>query len=138
LKSRAFSMCATLRQREPAVRPGFTMVEVIVALAILGTSMLAVFGVLRMCAMADTGSERLTESILLAERLYSQIAVERNISYQTVNGQEGVFTWQAQTAPTGMDNLAAVSIRIQWIQQQRPQQYELLSLIQIPALMQGK
>ena len=114
------------------------MVEVIVALAILGTSMLAIFGVLRMCATANTTSQRLTESTLLAERLLSELAIEKDITYQKVKGQEGVYTWQIQTAPTGIDNLAAVCVKIQWLQQQRSQQYELLSLIQIPVSIQGK
>jgi prepilin-type N-terminal cleavage/methylation domain-containing protein len=137
-RKRAFKSVPDQRRYRSTAIKAFTMVEVIVALAILSTSMLAIFGVLRMCATANTTSQRLTESALLAERLMSELAVERDITYQTVKGQEGVYAWQIQTAPTGMDNLAAVCVRIQWLQQQRPQQYELLSLIQIPVSIQGQ
>ena len=114
------------------------MVEIIVALAILSTSMLAVFGTLRMCATANSGSQRLTESVLLAEKLLAEATLNNKITYHTTNGSEGQFSWQIQTAPTGMDNLAAVSIKIQWLDQQKPQEYQLNSLMHISVLMEGK
>ena len=117
---------------------GFTMVEILVALAILSTSMLAVFGVLRMCVTANSGSQRLTQSVLLAESLMAETTLDNNITYQTANGSEGLFSWQIQTAPTGMDNLAAVCITVQWLEQQKPQEYRLCSLMHIPVLMEGK
>ena len=117
---------------------GFTMVEIIVALAILSTSMLAVFGVLRMCATANSGSERLTESVLLAEKLLSETILKDNVTYRTTNGQKGKFTWQIQTAPTGMDNLAAVCVKVKWLQEQKPHEYQLYSLMHIPAVLEGK
>jgi prepilin-type N-terminal cleavage/methylation domain-containing protein len=117
---------------------GFTMVEIIVALVILSTSMLAVFGVLRMCTVANSGSQRLTESVLLAERLLAETTLEDSITFRTTKGNKGQFSWQIQTAPTGMDNLAAVCVTVQWLNQQKPQKYQLYSLVHIPALMEGK
>lgn len=117
---------------------GFTIVEIIVALAILSTSMLAVFGVLRMCTAANSNSQRLTESVMLAEKLMTEITLGDKVTYQTTKGSKGIFSWQIQTAPTGMDNLAAISIEIQWLDQQKPQQYQLYSLIHIPVLVKGK
>jgi type II secretory pathway pseudopilin PulG len=115
----------------------FTMVEIIVALAILSTSMLAVFGVLSMCSRANGNSQRLTESVLLAESLLSEAMLENPVAYQTTKGQQGLFNWQVQTAPTEMDNLAAVSVQVTWLQQHRPQEYKLLSLRYLPATLQG-
>ena len=123
------------RRRETG---GFTMVEIIVALAILSTSMLAVFGTLRMCTTANSSSQRLTESVLLAERLLAETTLKNSITYQTRKGDEGQFSWQVQTAPTGMDNLAAVCVTVQWLNQQKPQEYQFYSLMHIPVLMEGK
>ena len=123
------------RRRETG---GFTMVEIIVALAILSTSMLAVFGTLRMCTTANSSSQRLTESVLLAEKLLAETTLNNKTTYRTTKGNEGQFSWQIQTAPTEMDNLAAVSIQIQWLDQQKPQEYQLYSLIHISVLMEGK
>ena len=89
-------------------------------------------GTLRMCTRAGSSGRRLTESVLLAE------ASLNKITYQTTRGSEGRFSWQIQTAPTGMDNLAAVSIQIQWLDQQKRQEYRLHSLVHIPVLMEGK
>ena len=112
------------------------MVEIIVALAILSTSMLAVFGTLSMCTTANSSSQRLTESVLLAEKLLAETTLN-NITYRTTEGSEGLFSWQIQTAPTELHNLAAVSIKIQWLNQQKPQEYQLYSLMHIPNLMEG-
>ena len=123
------------RRSEPS---GFTMVEIIVALAILSTSMLAVFGALRMCTSANSASQRLTESVLLAEKLLAETALNDKITYRTTKGSQGQFTWQIQTAATGMDNLAAVCVTVQWLNQQKPQEYQLYSLMHIPVLMEVK
>ena len=117
---------------------GFTMIEVIVAMAILSTSMLAVFGTLRMCATANATSQGLTESVLLAEKLLAQTMLENNVTYQITSGNKDRFSWQIQTAPTKMHNLAAVSVKIQWRNQQKPQEYQLHSLMHIPPAIEGK
>ncbi len=114
------------------------MVEIIVALAILSTSMLAVFGALRMCTVANSSSQRLTESVLLAEKLLAEATLNNKITYRTTSGSERGFSWQIQMAPTGMDNLAAVCVKLQWLDQQKPQEYQLYSLMHIPVLMEGK
>jgi Tfp pilus assembly protein PilV len=116
----------------------FTMVEIIISLAILSTSMLAVFGVLSICLVANNQSMMLTKSALLAENLLSETSLKMPISYQTVTGSEGLFNWQVQIAPTEMDNLAAVCIKVEWRQQQRQMQYELLSLLCIQSQIEGK
>jgi len=126
------------RKRDRCGICGFTMIEVIVALAILSTSMLAVFGTLRMCITANSSTQRLTESVLLAEKLMAETTLSDKIAYQTTTGTQGRFSWQIQTAPTGMDNLAAVSIKVQWLDQQKPQEYQIYSLMHIPVLMEGK
>ena len=117
---------------------GFTMVEIIVALAILSTSVLAVFGVLRMCASANGTSQRLTESVFLAEKLLAETMLKENISFQTSEGKQGQFSWQIQTAPAGKDNLVAISVTVQWLDQQKPQQYQLYSLKHISSLVEGR
>ena len=114
------------------------MVEILVALAILSTSMLAVFGTLRMCVTANSNSQRLTQSVLLAERLMTETILDNNITYQTANGNEGLFSWEIQTASTEMDNLAAVCVTVRWLEQQKPQEYKIYSLMHLSDLMEGK
>lgn len=118
--------------------PAFTMIEIIVSLAILSTSMLAVFGVLRVCLAANGQSMMLTKSVLLAESLLTETSLQKPVSYQTTQGNDGLFSWQVQVAPTENDNLAAVCIQINWKQQERQRQYELLSLLYIQPQLEGK
>lgn len=117
---------------------GFTIVEVVVAIAVLSTSMLAVFGTLRICASANNTSQRLTESMLLAEKLLAEISLDDRIIYRTIKGDEGLFHWQVKTVPTGLDNLAAISVMVEWLDQQKTKKYQCYSLIHIPASIEGK
>jgi hypothetical protein len=68
----------------------------------------------------------------------AETALGDKITYRTTKGSQGQFSWQIQTAATGMDNLATVCVTVQWLDQQKPQQYQLHSLVHIPALMEGK
>ena len=117
---------------------GFTMVEVIVAMAILSTAMLAVFGTLRMCASANGGVQRLSESVLIAEKLLAETMLKDSITFRTTKGNEGRFSWQIQTSPASMDNLAAICVKVSWLEQQKKRQYQLYSLMHIPVQMEGK
>lgn len=116
----------------------FTMVEIIVALAILSTSVLAVFGVLRISLMANNNSQMLTKSALLAESLMSQTMLNKTVTYQTTQGKDEFFNWQIQVTPTDMDNLAAIAVKIQWIEQQKPQEFNLYSCVNISPAFEGK
>jgi prepilin-type N-terminal cleavage/methylation domain-containing protein len=116
----------------------FTMVEIIVALSILSISALAVFRVLRMCSTADNSSQMLTKSVLLAESLLSETMLKEPVVYQTTQGTKGLFEWQIQVAPTEMDNLATICVQVKWLEQHKPQRYELLSLLYIPATFGGQ
>ena len=116
---------------------GFTMVEIIVTLAILSTSMLAIFGVLRMCSAAQDNCQQYAQAVLLAEKLLSQTSLKKTLLYQTIEGTEGKFNFQIETTATDTDNLSAVCIKIKWYQNQKEQNYSLFSLIPIPNSIQS-
>lgn len=110
---------------------GFTMVEVIVAMTLMGTTMTAIFVVLRMCSSVSNHTRMLTGSVLLAENLYTEIRLNENTAFETKEGQEDLYSWETKIAPTTLDNLGALHILVKWKEQQRQQQYELFSLIQM-------
>ena len=116
----------------------FTMVETIVALTILSISFLAVFTAMRTCSSAAGHTRMLTNAVLLAESLLSQAKLNDNIAFETRTGQKDRYNWQVQIAPTPIENLAAICIQVKWLQQQRQQKYELLSLINIASAIEGK
>ncbi|MHC4154254.1 MAG: type IV pilus modification PilV family protein [Planctomycetota bacterium] len=116
---------------------GFTMVEVVVALAILGTTIVAIFGAMRNCSRAAHHARMLTKSVLLAETLLAEAKTSDVAVFETKEGQQDPYTWTVQVAPTPIENLAAVRVEVKWQEQEREQQYELLSLICINLSVEG-
>ncbi|MBL7106092.1 MAG: hypothetical protein ISS77_00605 [Phycisphaerae bacterium] len=117
---------------------GFSMVEIIIAMTIMATSLLAVFGVLSMCIRASNSNTNIAGAAILAESLLNEKRLEKNISYETTKGKESKFNWQIQVSPTEIDNLVAVAVKISWLQNQIPKEYQLISVMHIPAVLQGK
>ncbi len=107
----------------------FTMVEVIVALTLLGITILAVFGALRTCAGATHHARVLTRSVLLAERLLTETYLDHNRAFESRDGTEGIYQWRVRVVPTPVESLGAVHVRVKWPEQQRQQQYDLFSLV---------
>ncbi|MFC1676523.1 prepilin-type N-terminal cleavage/methylation domain-containing protein [Planctomycetota bacterium] len=117
---------------------GFTMVEVIVALAILSTSLIAIFSALRTCSMAAYHSRMLTKAVLLAEELLTETKLNGNTAFEIRNGQRDLYHWQIQIAPTPVESLGSISVKVIWQEQQRPQEYQLLSLTEMKTALEGK
>jgi len=107
------------------------MVEIVVALAILSVTIVAVFGAMRTCATAAHHTRMLTKSVLLAESLLAETRMSENTVYETREGRENLYQWKVQIAPTPVESLGAVHVQVQWQEQQRQQQYELFSLVQM-------
>ena len=137
LKIRTFGQIPDSVRGDCRDNSGFTMLEVIVALAVMSISVLAIFGVMRACSFASSQSIFLTESALLAERLITETSLKKPLVYQTTRGTEGRLHWTIIVAPTGMDNLASLSVKVSPLQQ--PQRYfELLSLIHVAPELGGQ
>ena len=118
--------------------PGFTMVEVVVALAILSTTILAVFGAMRVCSTGAHHARMLTRSVLLAETLLAEAMLSERLVFETTRGQMDAYSWEVRTMATPVDNLGAIHVKVTWREQQREQQYELLSLVHKGPSMQGR
>ena len=110
-------------------RIGFTLVEVLVALGLLGITMVAVFNVLRTCATAAHHARMLTQSVLLAERLMTETRLQENPAFENHEGSEGFYSWMVRVSPTPVEDLGAVHVQVMWSEQGRAQQYDLVSLM---------
>ncbi len=117
---------------------GFTMVEVIVAMTLLGTTMTAIFYVLRTCSTISNHTRMLTGSVLLAESLFTETRLNENTAFETKEGEEGLYSWETKLVSTSIDNLGALHIVVKWKEQQRQQQYELFSLIQMKSITERR
>ncbi len=110
------------------------MIEIVVALAILSITIIAMFGALRTCSMAAYHARMLTNSVLLAESLLTEVGLSENAAFQTREGQDDSYRWKVQVVPTPIESLGAICVQVEWLEQQRQQQYELLSLVQMKTL----
>lgn len=110
---------------------GFTLIEVLVATAIVGTTMLAAFAAMRTCAAAAHHTRMLTKSSLLAESLLVEATMSDNTSFQTEQGRQDRYSWKVRIAPTPVENLGAVRVEVKWTERGREQKYELFSLVQM-------
>ena len=117
---------------------GFTMVEIVVALVISSITILAVFGAMRTCARAAHHTRMLTESVLLAESLLVEARLSENTVFETREGQDDLYRWKIQIAPTPVESLGAIHVQVEWQEQQRQQQYELFSLVQMKSFTERK
>ena len=62
---------------------GFTLLEVVVALAVLSTSFLAIFASLRTCSTAAHHGRLLTQAVLLAETKMTESLIADKAAYDT-------------------------------------------------------
>ena len=116
----------------------FTMIEVIVSLAIMATALLAVFTAMRSSASAVTQAKMLTKATMIAESLLSEVLIADDLTFNTSQGRTDRFKWKIQIATTPIENLAAVYIEVSWTFANGSRHYELLSLRCIEPKFQGK
>jgi hypothetical protein len=114
------------------------MVEVVVAIALLSTTMIAVFYAMRTCSTAAYHSRMLTESVLLAESLLVEARLAENSVFETKEGREDSYRWKVQIVPTSVEDLGAIHVQVKWQEQQRQQQYELFSLVQMKSFIERR
>lgn len=124
------------RRVRPDRSRAFTLVEVIVAMTLLGVTTIAVFGALRACAGATHHARLLTESVLIAERLLTEVRLDENRAFEAQQGAQGRFRWRVCVLPTPIEDLGAVQVTVTWPEQQRQQQYELFSLVCMKSFQQ--
>ena len=115
----------------------FTMIEVIVSLAIMATALLAIFTAMRSSALAATQAGTLAKATLLAETLLTETLTKDDLDFNTTKGKRDRFQWKIQIATTPIDNLAAVNIKISWPFANGSRNYELLTLRCIEPKFQG-
>jgi type II secretion system protein I len=110
---------------------GFTLVEVIAAMAIMSTSLLAIFSTARSCLMAAERSGKLTRAVMIAETLLNEQMLDEQISYRSSQGQRDEFSWQIRIMQTNIENLAKIEITVLWGRQSPQQEYQLISFLYI-------
>jgi general secretion pathway protein I len=126
------------RARPRAV--GFTLLEVLVALAVIAFAVVGLLGLHARNIKAIARDQNLTRATLLARELVSQIQYQVSTQgMQNLGDAQGTFEgypgyrWERQVLPTGLDEITEVIVRVIW-DERSPRACELLYFVRDPAL----
>jgi prepilin-type N-terminal cleavage/methylation domain-containing protein len=121
-----------LRERK---RPGFTLVEILVAAAILGVCLLFIMTAFVPGYRDVAYAGRVSQSVMLAQQKLEQLKAG---SFPPVTGTEtnGIYalTWAVTSVGVGpaTGDLRKISITVTWPQSTRPGRYDLVGFTSKP------
>jgi general secretion pathway protein I len=125
----------------PAPRQaGFTLLEVMVALAIIAFGVVGLLGLHARNIQIIARDQNLTRATLLAREIISQIQFQVSTNgLQDLGDSQGTFEgypgyrWERQVMPTGLDEMREVVIRVIW-DEANPSACELVYFVRDPAV----
>jgi type II secretion system protein I len=133
------------RQQSPSGRvsrrrAGFTLLEVLVALAVIAFAFVGLLGLHARSIKMIARDQNLTRATLLTRELISQIQFQvMTNGLQDLGDSQGTFDgfpgyrWERQVLPTGLDEMREVVIRVIW-DERNPSACELVYFVRDPAV----
>jgi hypothetical protein len=110
---------------------GFSVIEALVAAAVMGTAMTAVMGTVRVCCDASRGNLNRLRGCLKAEAvLVKQMMVGRN-EYGQFEGGNGKFKWVVNVSETEIEDVGKVLVDVSWIESGKMKEFELISFMKM-------
>lgn len=119
---------------------GFTLLEVMIALAIVGTVLVALLGLGNRTISAGDRVQKLTRATMLAQAKMTEVELEATSGAQlTLQDQEGVFEepfaefrWRSSFTPTLLDQVQQVVVTVAWGDEARNEAVDLTSFVLRP------
>jgi general secretion pathway protein I len=128
------------RQPPAARQAGFTLLEVMVALAIVAFAIVGLLGLHARNIQIIARDQSLTRATLLAREIISQIQFQvMTNGLQDLGDSQGTFEgypgyrWERRVMPTGLDEMREVVIRVIW-NESTPSACELVYFVRDPAV----
>lgn len=124
-----------LRQRDRPSVAGFTLFEVVVAVAVFGLVLATALGLLGAGLRSVKASEDYTEAVLLARRMLDELVVHELRPGIVDGSSDGRFRWSAEVIPEDTDaevqpaRLFTVRVTVFWTERHGEKQLELVTLV---------
>ena len=114
---------------------GFTLLEVVVALAILSGTLVSVLVLHHRNLVLFQRATSLTQATFLAQEYFAGLAVGEKTpdlmnTEGTFPGQENsAYRWQQEVEPAGMDGLLRVRLKVLWGEERQGEFVEFISYV---------
>ena len=120
------------RVRGTAASAGFTLLEVMVAVAVLAIVLVSLLGLQNRSAQDVQLAERITVATLLAKRVMTETLLVKTLTPQEADGEFteeefAGYAWKKIVAPTPVPQVLEVRVAVLWKDGDRQEQVELVS-----------
>lgn len=125
------------RQPDPSPTAGFTLLEVMIALAIVGTTLIAMLSLGNRTIATHDQLQRLTQATLLAQEKMTEVEQQATDSLALdLQDSQGVFaepfaafSWQTSYTATPIEQVRQVVVTVSWGDAARNEQVDLTSFV---------
>jgi len=117
-------------------RNGFTLLEIMIALAIISIALMSLLGLANRSIGVHDRLHRITEATLLAQQMMAETEISANQGTLSKNDAEGVFSdpygeyrWTIAYADTPLPSVKMVTVTVLWGNEKLNDQVDLTSFI---------
>ncbi|MDY0291074.1 MAG: prepilin-type N-terminal cleavage/methylation domain-containing protein [Desulfuromonadaceae bacterium] len=100
---------------------GFTLLEVMLAVVIVGTAFVACLSLVNTCIHSQGRVEHITTATMLAKHKMSELEAQARTGIATVPELSGsyeepysIYAWEVEYLPTPLDGVQQVSVSVRW------------------------
>ena len=132
----ATSGCAGLKLSPRAAPRGFTLLEIMVALAIISVALVSLLALGNRSIATHARLQQLTQATLLAQQKLATAEVDARLGRLEQIRQEGVFPepyaayrWRLEFADTPLPTIRTVTVTVAWGEEDRNEFVDLTSFL---------
>lgn len=122
---------------EISKKTAFTLIEILVAVTIVGAGILGVVAAFSVSLQAGSESARIRDAVRIAERQMELKVAEPAERLGDDRGSEGAYTWNLNLSQAS-EGLVLARITVTWSQRGRPQSFRLSRVFRPRAAGQGE
>jgi len=116
------SFLLTPNPQPPTPSPGFTLLEVLVAMAVLAVALVSLLGLYNRSLLLSTRAQRLSTAILLVQEMLTRTQLEGENALRVTSGdfaelhpgQYPEFRWYRTLSPTQLEGLWELRVGVSW------------------------